>query len=170
MKSRNKDIETNEMTSSDDDKEYAYSGEDLRERGKLALATVLKQEQNIHIVEKCIHKKSKKANNYDEMYRRILYQTVGDILKGSDLKSIFKNIKKELVGWDHPVFTDVKHRIEEHDEFIVNPFEVEEGVTQCNKCGSERVFTYQKQTRGADEPMTTFAKCVKCKSQWSYSG
>lgn len=154
------------MTSSNDNKEYTF----LRESGKLVLATVLKHEQNIRIVEKCIHKNSKNANKYDEMYQRILYQTVGDILNGGNLKSVVKNIKNELVGWDHPVFKDIKHRIEEHDEFIVNPFEVEEGVTKCNKCGSERVFTYQKQTRGADEPMSTFAKCVKCKSQWSYSG
>jgi DNA-directed RNA polymerase subunit M/transcription elongation factor TFIIS len=154
------------MSSSHDEKEY---DNDIRSRGKMALQTVLKHEQNIKIVEKYIHKKSKKTDDYDYTYRKILYQTVGDILKGSDLKTLVKNIKSEMIGWDNPVFTNIKNRIDEHDEFIVNPFEVEEGVTTCH-CGSVRVFTYQKQTRGADEPMTTFAKCVKCKTQWSYSG
>ena len=57
----------------------------------------------------------------------------------------------------------------EQNDFIENPFEVEEGVIEC-KCGSKRVFSYSKQTRGADEPMTTFAQCMSCKKSWSYSG
>lgn len=151
------------MSSSSDQKEY------IRQRGKLALKTVLNQEKNIKIIEKYIHKKSETTDDYDSTYRKILYQTIGDIMKGIDLKTIVGNIKENMIGWDHPFFTDIKNRIKEHDEFIINPFEVEEGVTTCN-CGSGRVFTYQKQTRGADEPMTTLAKCVKCKAQWSYSG
>ena len=79
-----------------------------------------------------------------------MFQTVGDIIKGVKLEKIVQNIKKSMIGWDHPDYTDVKHRIEEHDEFIINPFEVEEGVTKCNKCGSERVFTYSKQVRSSD--------------------
>jgi DNA-directed RNA polymerase subunit M/transcription elongation factor TFIIS len=142
---------------------------DVRSKGILALQTVLKQKQNIKIIEKCIHKTSNNAENYNNTYSKVIYQTIGDVLNGTDLKTIVKNIKNEMVGWKHPYYTQIKNIIDEHDEFIVNPFEVEEGVTTC-RCGSERVFTYQKQTRGADEPMTTFAKCVKCKAQWSYSG
>ena len=160
------------MTKSPDKKEYT----EMREKGSLALATVLKQEENIRIVEKYIHKKAKKfakkdtIQEYNKRYTKFLFQTVGDIIKGVKLEKIVQNIKKSMIGWDHPDYTDVKHRIEEHDEFIINPFEVEEGVTKCNKCGSERVFTYSKQVRSSDEPMTTFAKCVKCKEQWTYSG
>jgi DNA-directed RNA polymerase subunit M/transcription elongation factor TFIIS len=155
------------MTSVHENKDYDDMS--IRDRGSIALGTVLNKEQNIRIVEKYIHKKAKKADDYEATYRKFLYQTVGDILKGKDLTTMTRDIKKELIGWEHPMFTDIKNRIEEHDEFIINPFEVEEGVTICH-CGSERVFTYQKQTRGADEPMTTFAKCVKCKAQWTYSG
>jgi DNA-directed RNA polymerase subunit M/transcription elongation factor TFIIS len=146
-----------------------YNDMNMRERGSLALGTVLNQTQNIKIVEKCIHKKAKKEDDYDTTYKKFLFQTVGDIIKGKDLKALVKDIKKEKIGWAHPIFSDIKNRIEEHDEFIINPFEVEEGVTTCH-CGSRRVFTYQKQTRGSDEPMTTFARCVKCKAQWTYSG
>lgn len=149
------------MSSDDEQKEY-----DVRSIGSLALGKVLNQARNIKIVEKYIHKK---ANKSDELYKRILYQTIGDLMEGIDLKVVVTNIKKDMVGWDHPTFKDVKNRIDENDDFIVNPFEVEEGVTTCH-CGSGRVFTYQKQCRGSDEPMTTFAKCVVCKKQWSYSG
>jgi DNA-directed RNA polymerase subunit M/transcription elongation factor TFIIS len=143
----------------------------IREKGKNALATVLKQEKNINIIEKYIHKIAEKSEEeYVTAYKKIIYQTVGDIIKGDNIKLILDNIKNEMVGWKHTVFKDISHRIQEHDDFIINPFEVEEGVTECRKCGSKRVFTYSKQVRSSDEPMTTFAKCVKCKSNWTYSG
>jgi DNA-directed RNA polymerase subunit M/transcription elongation factor TFIIS len=157
------------MSEHTENKEYDI--EELRKKGSFALATVIKQDKNVKIIEKYIHKRVliNKSYDYDETYMKFIYQSIGDILVGKDLKLILENIKKDLIGWDHPTFLKIKNRIKEHDDFIVNPFEVEEGVTTCN-CGSGRVFTYQKQTRGADEPMTTFAKCVKCKSQWTYSG
>jgi DNA-directed RNA polymerase subunit M/transcription elongation factor TFIIS len=151
------------MTSLKQDKDY------VRNKGVLSLKTVLNKEQNIKIIEKCIHQKASKMDNYNSIYNIILYQIIGDIIVGVELESLIKNIKSDSFGWNHYMFTDIKNRITEHDEFIINPFEVEEGVTTCH-CGSGRVFTYQKQTRGADEPMTTFAKCVKCKTQWTYSG
>lgn len=142
---------------------------ELRFNGTDALKTVLKKEQNIKIIEKYIHKNAKKSDCYEKTYQKILYQTVGDIIKKIELNIIISNIKKDMVGWKHPIFVNIKNIIDEHDEFIINPFEVEEGVTTC-KCGSKRVFTYQKQMRGCDEPMSTFAKCVKCKTKWTYSG
>ena len=57
----------------------------------------------------------------------------------------------------------------EQDNFIIKPFEIEEGVLQC-KCGSKRVYSYSKQSRSADEPMSTYAQCMSCKSKWVYSG
>jgi DNA-directed RNA polymerase subunit M/transcription elongation factor TFIIS len=143
---------------------------EIRVKGVEALGTVLNKEQNIKIIEKYIHKYSKNSEFYENSYKKVVYQVIGDIIVSVTLEDIIKNIKTKMVEWNHSIFTDIKKRIEEHDEFIINPFEVEEGVTTCGKCGSGRVFTYQKQTRGADEPMTTFAKCVKCKVNWSYSG
>lgn len=150
---------------------------EFRSTGRQSLETVLKHEKNIRIIEKCIHKSAQSIeSDYKEKYNKVLYQTIGDIISGIKLNEIVSNIKNGFVGWDHPVFMKVKNRIEEHDDFIINPFEVEEGVTECHAivdgktCGSKRVFTYSKQVRSSDEPMTTFAKCVKCKAQWTYSG
>jgi len=33
---------------------------------------------------------------------------------------------------------------------------------QCDKCDSTRAYYRQLQIRSADEPMTTFYRCVKC--------
>jgi len=37
---------------------------------------------------------------------------------------------------------------------------------QCGKCKAKKVSYYQKQTRSADEPMTTFITCLACRHQW----
>lgn len=145
---------------------------ETRESCLCALKTVLKNINNINIIEKNIYNSVKEKHyNNEEEYKRVVFQTIGDILESKfTLKDIVSNIKNNNIGWKHKCYTDIKNKLDEHDDFIVNPFEVVEGVTTCNKCGSKRVFTFQKQCRGSDEPMTTFAKCVECRSQWSYSG
>ena len=81
MKFRSKFMNNiNNMNSALKEEEYR----DLRSNGKLALATVLKQEKSINIIEKYINKNVKKEEDYDYVYKKILYQTVGDILKGKD--------------------------------------------------------------------------------------
>lgn len=37
---------------------------------------------------------------------------------------------------------------------------------RCGKCGNKRCSYFQMQTRGADEPMTTFVTCTKCNNKW----
>ena len=37
---------------------------------------------------------------------------------------------------------------------------------KCSKCGQRKCTYYQKQTRSADEPMTTFITCVNCGKNW----
>lgn len=43
---------------------------------------------------------------------------------------------------------------------------VEEGMFQCGKCKSKKVYTMSKQTRAGDEATTVFAKCIDCKKSW----
>ena len=131
------------------------------------LNTVLGQPTNV----KTFRKHLRKLDLDDEEYKRVLYQTVGDILVEKDtLKTILKRIKTGRVGWTHPMYDEVKARIEEHDDYLVTPFEVAEGVVECDKCGSMKTYSYQKQTRSSDEPMTTFSCCVKCGHKMTYSG
>ena len=40
---------------------------------------------------------------------------------------------------------------------------------KCGKCKKRKCTYYQLQTRSADEPMTTFVRCVECGNQWSFS-
>ena len=144
----------------------------FRDNGKLALSTILNIEKNINIIEKYIFDASTNSENEDEnenLYNEYIYQTIGDIISGNKLKPTLANIKSKKLGWKHPSFDDFAFRLQEQDDFILNPFEVEEGVLEC-RCGSKRVYSYQRQTRGSDEPMSTFAECVACKNKWMYSG
>jgi DNA-directed RNA polymerase subunit M/transcription elongation factor TFIIS len=37
---------------------------------------------------------------------------------------------------------------------------------KCRRCGQKECSYYQLQTRSADEPMTTFIKCLVCNNEW----
>ena len=39
----------------------------------------------------------------------------------------------------------------------------------CPKCRRKEVAYSQKQTRSADEPMTTFCQCTYCEHFWKFS-
>jgi DNA-directed RNA polymerase subunit M/transcription elongation factor TFIIS len=42
------------------------------------------------------------------------------------------------------------------------------GIFKCEKCGSDDTEDYEKQTRSADEPMTVYVNCRKCKARFRY--
>jgi DNA-directed RNA polymerase subunit M/transcription elongation factor TFIIS len=118
-------------------------------------------------------KNEENENDFDvSLYKMILYQVVGDFQAGEDISEIKQSLNLGKYGWNHKIYEAVRYKVEEQDSFIENPFEVEEGVLTCNKCGGKRVFSYSKQHRGGDEPMTTYATCVNptCKAQWAFNG
>jgi hypothetical protein len=41
-----------------------------------------------------------------------------------------------------------------------------ESILTCGKCKQRKVDYYEKQVRGADEPMTIFAHCLNCGNKW----
>lgn len=44
-----------------------------------------------------------------------------------------------------------------------------EGLFTCGKCKTKKTTYTQKQTRSADEPMTTFVLCKNCGNRWKFS-
>ena len=146
---------------------------ELRRKGKTAINIVIKKENNITIIEKWIYniteRENKTPESFDCEYIRNVFQIVQDLKTGKDRNEVLNNIKKKKIGWEHSSFDIVRNALREQDEFVMNPIEIEEGALEC-RCGSKRVFSYSKQTRSCDEPMTTFAQCMSCKSKWKYSG
>ena len=136
-----------------------------RTKGKDALKTVLKQEQNVNVIEKYVYD----MNNENESYYATIYEVINDIKKGMPLSDILKSIKKKDIMWAHHTLKEYIYEENEQNNFIITPFQIEEGIAEC-KCGSKRVFSYQKQSRSCDEPSTSFYECVACKNKWCYSG
>jgi len=148
---------------------------EVREHANEVLMSVELSKEEANKVEYAIYNRISKDfdeednNNFAFEYKKVLYQVVGDVLQKKDVETIVNGLSQGKIGWKHNAFDNMKIRLDEQDEFIKNPFEVEEGVLEC-MCGSKRVYSYQKQTRGSDEPSTTFAECVACKKKWQYSG
>lgn len=107
--------------------------------------------------------------NFLNDYEWALYQTI-DLLQNMSFKEVKKIIEEKQLCWNHSCFLEHEKRLKDHDEYILQPFEVVDGVVKCPKCGSHRTLTHQKQTRRADETATTFSCCVVCRFQWRYSG
>ena len=134
---------------------------------KKCLGQVLKNENNINTLSNKIIEIS---DNDEEKCKNIAFQVYHDVKKGIKLKVILENLKKQFVLWKAPFLSDIISEEIEQDNFIIQPFEIVEGITECKKCGSKRVFSFTKQTRGGDESSTTFNECLQCKSKWTYNG
>jgi DNA-directed RNA polymerase subunit M/transcription elongation factor TFIIS len=139
----------------------------MRLIAKDLLRRVLNKEQNINVIEKNIYEICGGDDEEDEeLYKKILYQVLHDINQGIKLPDILKDLKKHKILWKHSSLDKYIKEEDEQDEFITNPFQVEEGIVEC-RCGSKRVYSYSKQTRSGDEGITSFHQCLKCKSKWS---
>lgn len=137
---------------------------ELKELGYTILSEYIKTEKNLLIINNIIY------NNSDDecMYKNMIFQTWNELHNGVKIKDL--NILKEKYDWTHSIYEHYAKIMEEQNSFIEKPFEVEEGVVTCKSCNSNKVFTFSKQVRSADEPMTTFATCANCSKRWSYSG
>ncbi len=139
-----------------------------RTKGLRALSIILKNQKNSTIFERYVYNQTSYS---PDIYTWCIYQLVGLLReKDIDMKELAKNVKNGEIGWSSPSYKEVKEKIEEFDEYLLNPFEVVEGISECSKCHSKKTWSVSKQLRSCDEPMTTFSRCVICGHQWSYSG
>jgi DNA-directed RNA polymerase subunit M/transcription elongation factor TFIIS len=142
----------------------------FRTQGTAALATVLNNKKNIGILERAVYEKVAKGREEEDDYKCAIYQVLSDVQAQKSIKDIYRSIRVGELGWKHHSFCAMAQRIAEQNEFIENPFEVEEGVHTCQKCGSKRVFSYNKQVMGGDEGTSVFCECVACHCKWKEKG
>jgi DNA-directed RNA polymerase subunit M/transcription elongation factor TFIIS len=146
----------------------------IRNKGKEILKKILNNEKNIIVFEKNIYeitnKNLKIQEDLETNYFINIYNVINIIKnKNEKLQYILESIKKGDLYWNNKFYENIHFKEQEQDNFLIKPFEIEEGVLEC-KCGSKRVLSYQKQTRGGDESSTTFANCMECGKKWTYSG
>ena len=139
---------------------------DTCQKSIAALKLFITKEHNALIIEQNIMENS---GMIESSYKRNVYQAINDIYSNMKLNDLLKDIKSKKIGWKHSYLNDSIFEEQEQDNFIIQPFEVHEGVITCS-CGSKRVYSYQKQSRSADEPMSTYSNCMSCGNKWQYSG
>lgn len=92
------------------------------------------------------------------------YQVLGLVMETSeDLDT-----SEAIEGLVDQEIIDIENKIEIERHRTINPPHVEEGVHQCKKCKSRKTYSYQLQTRSADEPMTNFVTCADCGNRWRF--
>ncbi len=105
-------------------------------------------------------------------YQHVFYNIVSISKKykeaRKDLKATILASKdlKDLENAMYMTHRQLKDNQRMRDEYITSPVDVEEGVMQCNKCGSMRTFSSQKQVRSGDEGFSTFCACANCGAKW----
>jgi DNA-directed RNA polymerase subunit M/transcription elongation factor TFIIS len=138
---------------------------EIRNIGKKTLFKVLKNEDNVNIIEKNIYINSSK-DNFETEYKNITYQICLDVLDKKNFNDILNDLNNKKIYWNNPCFENISNKVAEQNDFIVNPFNVEEGALKCNKCNSKRVLSYSRQVRSSDESTSVFAHCIGCKAKW----
>lgn len=66
------------------------------------------------------------------------------------------------------IFAKDRNQDEIHREALRGKIAVVESTVKCRKCKEKKVVVYQRQTRSADEPMTSFYICTipTCNNSW----
>ena len=130
-----------------------------RQRGLNVLKTLFTDYKKIECM---IHELS----NMQDEYFLIVQEVMNNGRNGMDEGDIMCQLgRNEYLDNTH-VYENFRKKVDEHDSFLVKPFEVEEGVLECGKCNSNKTLSYTKQTRSGDESTSVFAVCYNCNNKW----
>ena len=77
-------------------------------------------------------------------------------------KECTENMDREA----YKITTEFKHSEKDRLEIQKDMSTMPTTRMDCPKCGHLEAEYWQAQTRGADEGMTTFYRCLKCKNTW----
>jgi len=138
---------------------------EIRNKEKTVLTEYLDKEKNIEIIEKNIYNISLEKKTFKNFYLETLYE-VCYFLNQYNIKKVNSDLKDKKILWNNDEFLDEKNKQKEKDDFLTNPFEVEEGIEKCDRCGSKRTYSISKQVRSADEGFSTFSHCLDCNKRW----
>ena len=92
------------------------------------------------------------------LLQRLPFDQVVDYLQTS-------SSPKDLV-MNSPLLENERERVQLEVDNLQSTIEAEEGIYQCEKCGSHRTLTVFKQVRSGDEPMSAFIRCLGCGKRW----
>ena len=79
-----------------------------------------------------------------------------------------KEVEGEVDNESYKISTEFRHTVKDRIEIIKDSDSKTMPTTraECPKCSHKEAAYWQVQTRSADEGMTTFYRCLKCKHTW----
>ena len=132
-----------------------------RNKGLNAIKIVCSNTEAIYL-ENIIHEQS---DNQEEYYL-IIQEMINIYRSNKDIEYIVELLQSKKYLFRTDEYQNYSKKLEEIDNFLMKPFEVDEGVLTCNKCNSNKTFSYTKQTRSGDESTTVFVICSECNAKW----
>lgn len=115
-----------------------------------------------------------KNTSVKRSYSELAYELVGRFMyckTAKDRKVVLEEIKAgTLDTWSTVLLNEECRKEYEEVSRTTKGVSVKKCAYKCKKpgCPSEECFTYQVQTRRADEGMTTYVVCVKCCSRYKF--
>lgn len=178
--SKNKTIEVM-MKVNDVRNSRCYQTEtNVREPGKKFLIKLFKEEDFTRDLEKleksmynyCVRTLREKHSNvtldskiFKDLYSFELYSIMSHCKKGLDVDDIRDFYLQDKNHFERSTFEKERLQDDKKLRLITHVSEPVSGIHKC-KCGCDKVYSYELQTRSGDEGMTVFLQCFSCGRKW----
>lgn len=112
--------------------------------------------------------------NIAGQYPLVAYEKCGEIMASTtkeERAAILKDIKAGVVGWDSCIYEGQRQRQAQLNRKLQDKGKLVKGAFYCRdkiRCKSDECYSFQAQTRGGDEGMTTFVICAKCGLRYKF--
>lgn len=109
------------------------------------------------------------TNDFDFIYKRVAYDTLGYLRKFPERESdIWEDLSCNLFYFDSTIFDSIRNERLEKFSLITSEVKVVTGLYTCKKCKQSRVTIFQLQKSSGDEPVTTYIRCANksCRNRW----
>jgi DNA-directed RNA polymerase subunit M/transcription elongation factor TFIIS len=152
----------------------------VREPGKNFLTKLFKEEDFTRDLEKleksmynyCVRTLREKHSNvtldskfFKDMYTFELYSIMSHCKKGLDIDDIRDFYLQDKNHFERSTFEKERLQDDKKLRLITHVSEPVSGIHKC-KCGCDKVYSYELQTRSGDEGMTVFLQCFSCGRKW----
>jgi DNA-directed RNA polymerase subunit M/transcription elongation factor TFIIS len=103
------------------------------------------------------------------LYQEIAYEKLGEFISSESIttdsyKKLLDDLKSSRLGYDSSYYQEYKVKQLQENNLMINPPTIVKSIYKCknSKCLSDKTYSWQAQTRSADEGMTTFVSCSIC--------
>lgn len=113
----------------------------------------------VELIKKCVDK-----SLYNEFFTEVAYESMYYLEQGVKIKFLVELYKNNITRYKSAEFK--RFFVLDTDKTNIT---VEESIHPCKKCKQFKTLSYNKQTRSADEGMTTFVYCPGCDLTYKFN-